>query len=65
MRVLPHNNNAGVNESREAPGTGDYMRGIASAENNRTGDFVERGGGAAARHAMSIHIRHLLNTLKG
>jgi len=28
-------------------------------------DFLMQRDEAGARHAMSIHIRHLLNTLKG
>ena len=56
---------AAVNEILQVSVNRAHMQSIAIADNYMILDFLMQRDEAGARHAMSIHIRHLLNTLKG
>ena len=65
MRRLYPIINSAVNEILQVSANREHMQSVAIAENKLILDFLMQGVEAGARHAMSIHIRHLLNTLKG
>ena len=57
--------NSAVNEIMQVSVNREHMQSIAIADNYTILDFLMQRDEVGARHAMSIHIRHLLNTLKG
>ena len=65
MRRLYPIINGAVNEILQVSVNRAHMQSIAIADNYMILDFLMQRDEAGARHAMSIHIRHLLNTLKG
>ena len=65
MRRLYPIINSAVNEILQVSDNRENMQEIAIADNYMILDFLMQRDEAGARHAMSIHIRHLLNTLKG
>ena len=65
MRRLYPIINSAVNEILQVAVNRENMQAIAIADNYMILDFLMQRDEAGARHAMSIHIRHLLNTLKG
>ena len=65
MRRLYPIINSAVNEILQVAVNRENMQSIAIADNYMILDFLMQRDEAGARHAMSIHIRHLLNTLKG
>ena len=65
MRRLYPIINGAVNEILQVYVNRAHMQSIAIADNYMILDFLMQRDEAGARHAMSIHIRHLLNTLKG
>ena len=65
MRRLYPIINSAVNEIMQVSVNREHMQSIAIADNYTILDFLMQRDEAGARHAMSIHIRHLLNTLKG
>ena len=48
-----------------APHYDRLMQDIALADNRLILEFLLQRDEAGARHAMSIHMKHLINTLKG
>ena len=64
MRRLYPIINGAVNEILQVSVNRAHMQSIAIADNYMILDFLMQRDEAGARHAMSIHIRHLLNTLK-
>ena len=65
MRRLYPIINSAVNEILQVSANREHMQSVAIADNKMILDFLMQRDEAGARHAMSIHIRHLLNTLKG
>ena len=65
MRRLYPIINGAVNEILQVDVNREHMQSIAISDNYMILDFLLQRDEAGARHAMSIHIRHLLNTLKG
>ena len=65
MRRLYPIINGAVNEILQVSVNRAHMQSIAIADNYMILDFLMQRDEAGAHHAMSIHIRHLLNTLKG
>ena len=65
MRRLYPIINSAVNEIMQISSNRQEMQSAAIADNHVILDFLMQRDEAGARHAMSIHIRHLLNTLKG
>lgn len=65
MRRLYPIINSAVNEIMQVSVNREHMQSIAIADNYTILDFLMQRDEVGARHAMSIHIRHLLNTLKG
>ena len=65
MRRLYPIINSAVNEILQVSDNRENMQEIAIADNYMILDFLMQRDEAGARRAMSIHIRHLLNTLKG
>ena len=65
MRRLYPIINGAVNEILQVDVNREHMQSIAIADNYTILDFLMQRDEVGARHAMSIHIRHLLNTLKG
>ena len=65
MRRLYPIINGAVNEIMQVSANRAHMQTVAIADNHMILDFLMQRDEAGARHAMSIHIRHLLNTLKG
>ena len=65
MRRLYPIINGAVNEILQVSVNRAHMQSIAIADNYMILDFLMQRDEAGARHAMSIHIRHLLNPLKG
>ena len=65
MRRLYPIINSAVNEILQVSANREEMKSAAIADNRMILDFLMQRDEAGARHAMSIHIRHLLNTLKG
>ena len=64
MRRLYPIINSAVNEILQVSANRQQMQRIAIADNYTILDFLMQRDEVGARHAMSIHIRHLLNTLK-
>ena len=64
MRRLYPIINSAVNEILQISHNRKYMREIAVADNRLILEFLLKRDEAGARHAMSIHIRHLINTLQ-
>lgn len=64
MRRLYPIINSAVNEILQVADNRENMQEIAIADNYMILDFLMQRDEAGARHAMSIHIRHLLNTLR-
>ena len=64
MRRLYPIINSTVNEILQVSANRQQMQRIAIADNYTILDFLMQRDEVGARHAMSIHIRHLLNTLK-
>ena len=64
MRRLYPIINRAVNEIMQVSDNRQQMQSIAIADNHMILDFLMQRDEAGARHAMSIHIRHLLNTLR-
>ncbi len=65
MRRLYPIINGAVNEILQVSVNRAHMQSIAIADNYMILDCLMQRDEAGARHAMSINIRHLLNTLKG
>lgn len=64
MRRLYPIINGAVNEILQISQNRKHMQGIALADNRTILDFLMQRDEAGARHAMAIHIKHLMNTLK-
>ena len=65
MRRLYPIINSAVNEIMQLSQNRQHMQNVAISDNQQILYFLMQRDEAGARHAMSIHIRHLLNTLKG
>lgn len=64
MRRLYPIINSAVNEILQISHNRKYMREIAVADNRLILEFLLKRDEVGARHAMSIHIKHLINTLQ-
>ena len=64
MRRLYPIINSAVNEILQISKNRQHMQDIAVSDNRLILDFLLKRDEAGARHAMSIHIRHLINTLQ-
>lgn len=65
MRRLYPIINSAVNEIMQISQNRQHMQDIALADNQLILEFLLQRDEAGARHAMSIHMKHLINTLKG
>ena len=65
MRRLYPIINSAVNEILQISQNRQHMQNIALADNRMILDFLLQRDEVGARHAMSIHIKHLINTLHG
>ena len=65
MRRLYPIINSAVNEIMQISQNRQHMQDIALADNRLILEFLLQRDEAGARHAMSIHMKHLINTLKG
>lgn len=63
MRRLYPIINSAVNEILQITENRQHMQTIALSDNRMILDFLLKRDEVGARHAMSIHIRHLINTL--
>ena len=63
MRRLYPIINSAVNEILQITENRQHMQTIALSDNRMILDFLLKRDEVGARHAMSIHIRHLMNTL--
>ena len=63
MRRLYPIINSAVNEILQITENRQHMQTIALSDNRIILDFLLKRDEVGARHAMSIHIRHLMNTL--
>ena len=64
MRRLYPITNSAVNEILEISQNRQHMQDIAVSDNRLILDFLLKRDEAGARHAMSIHMKHLINTLQ-
>lgn len=64
MRRLYPIINSAVNEILQISQNRQHMQDIALADNRMILDFLMKRDEAGARHAMSIHMKHLINTLQ-
>ena len=64
MRRLYPIINSAVNEIMQISQNRQHMQDIALADNRLILDFLLQRDEAGASHAMSIHMKHLINTLK-
>ena len=64
MRRLYPIINGAVNEIMQISHNRKYMQEIAVADNKLILEFLLKRDEAGARHAMSIHMKHLINTLQ-
>lgn len=64
MRKLYPIINSAVNEIMQISHNRTYMQEIAVADNRLILEFLLKRDEAGARHAMSIHMKHLINTLQ-
>jgi DNA-binding FadR family transcriptional regulator len=64
MRKLYPIINSAVNEIMQISGNRQHMQDIAIQDNRQILEFLMQRDEAGARHAMSIHMKHLINTLK-
>ena len=65
MRRLYPIINSAVNEIMQISQNRQHMQDIALEDNQLILEFLLQRDEAGARHAMSIHMKHLINTLKG
>lgn len=65
MRRLYPIINSAVNEIMQISQNRQHMQEIAVADNRLILEFLMKRDEAGARHAMSIHMKHLINTLQG
>lgn len=65
MRRLYPILNGAVNEIMQISQNRQHMQEIALSDNRMILDFLLQRDEAGARHAMSIHMKHLINTLQG
>ena len=64
MRRLYPNINSAVNEILQITENRQHMQTIALSDNRIIMDFLLKRDESGARHAMSIHMKHLINTLQ-
>ena len=64
MRRLYPIINSAVNEILQITENRQHMQNIALSDNRIIMDFLMKRDEAGARHAMSIHMKHLINTLQ-
>ena len=64
MRRLYPIINGAVNEILQISQNRQHMQDIALSDNRMILGFLMQRDGAGARHAMGIHMKHLINTLK-
>ena len=64
MRRLYPIINSAVNEIMQISQNRQHMQEIAVADNRLILEFLMNRDEAGARHAMSIHMKHLINTLQ-
>ena len=64
MRRLYPIINGAVNEIMQISQNRQHMQDLALADNRLILDFLLQRDEAGARHAMSIHMKHLINTLR-
>ena len=64
MRRLYPIINSAVNEILQISKNRQHMQDIAVSDNRLILDFLLKRDEAGARHAMSIHMKHLINTLQ-
>ena len=64
MRRLYPIINSAVNEIMQISQNRQHMQDLALADNRLILDFLLQRDEAGARHAMSIHMKHLINTLR-
>ena len=64
MRRLYPIINSAVNEILQISKNRQHMQDIAVSDNRLILDFLLKRDEAGARHAMSIHLKHLINTLQ-
>ena len=65
MRRLYPIINSAVNEIMQISRNRQHMQELALADNRLILDFLLQRDEAGAKHAMSIHMKHLMNTLHG
>jgi DNA-binding GntR family transcriptional regulator len=64
MRKLYPIINSAVNEILQISQNRQHMQDIAIQDNRLILEFLMKRDEAGARHAMSIHMKHLINTLQ-
>ena len=64
MRRLYPIINSAVNEILQISQNRQHMQDVALSDNRMLLEFLMKRDESGARHAMSIHIKHLINTLQ-